>query len=762
MRGIFSENFKLYKAFPWLLLCAFILTLLVPNSSVGSGTDPIALRIPHGSEYQRSGLPITPQRAIEYDSFEWILVNPSDLPALDNSGMDYQVIENPYQLTLSGQSFDPLFSEPNISPGWEGNSEETGPGLHLIQFHGPIKLDWADALTAEGLSILQYIHPYTYVVWGTPDLVKITAENEFVRWTGDYFPAYTIQPQNQILGSEPIRFRAMSLPQAGLEETIAALETLGASQVSSTSGVDPAFDLVSFILPGDRVQEAASLPGVYSIQPVPTDGGDRGELSNQVNADNVDISNRAMPGYWSWLNQLGLSGAGVVIANVDSGVDETHPDLVSRMLSCTGISCGDSTTVSNHGTHTAGIMAGDGASGVQDASGFLRGLGMAPGANLLEQIYNPFYQQENGMLTLMTDSYRNGAVISGNSWGPASTPQGYDLDTRLVDIGVRDADPITPKNQALTYVLSIMNGYGGTSTQGSPDEAKNTFTIGSTYMQSTSGYQYLNINDLSPNTAHGPALDGRIIPHMVAPGCYVDSTYSGGGHGLMCGTSMASPHVSGAAALFFELYREKYGVDPSPALVKAAFLPVAHDLADSKDADGIILGHPFDAKQGWGRLDANAALDPDQSVVYYDQVRIFNNSGQFWTETLTTETPIKELRAMLVWTDAPGHGLGGTTPAWVNDLDLSISFNGQAYYGNNFGLDGFSVPGGSPDIKNNTEGIFLRDLNTNSLTITVTAANIAGDGIPNHGNERDQDFSLVIYYSQGESTYNEFIPLIFR
>ncbi|HAF48111.1 MAG TPA: hypothetical protein DCL08_02585, partial [Anaerolineaceae bacterium] len=379
-----------------------------------------------------------------------------------------------------------------------------------------------------------------------------------------------------------------------------------------------------------------------------------------------------------------------------------------------------------------------------------------------EQVYDPIYRQENGMLTLMTESYRNGAVISGNSWGPSGTPQGYDYDTRLVDIGVRDADPETPGNQALTFVLSIMNGKGGTSTQGTPDEAKNTFTIGSTYMQNddSTGSQRLNINDLSYNTAHGPALDGRMIPHMVAPGCYVDSTSMTSLHGLMCGTSMASPQVSGAAALFHEQYRNRFGQDPSPALVKAAFLPVAHDLMGNKDADGGILGHPFDAKQGWGRLDADAVLDPAMSVLYYDQETLFHNTGEFWGFPIKGE--LDELRAMLVWTDAPGHGLGGDASAWVNDLDLSVSFNGQTYYGNNFGADGFSVPGGSPDMMNNTEGVFLRNLNSDIVTITVTAANIAGDGVPNLGDDTDQDFALAVYYSLSDKTYKYILPIIYR
>jgi subtilisin family serine protease len=303
-----------------------------------------------------------------------------------------------------------------------------------------------------------------------------------------------------------------------------------------------------------------------------------------------------------------------------------------------------------------------------------------------------------------------------------------------------------------------MNGNGGTSTQGTPDEAKNIFTIGSSEMQTSAGEQKMNINDLSQNSAHGPALYGRIIPHMVAPGYLVDSTLPGGAYGLKGGTSMSSPHVTGAVALFYEKYRRMFGDGPSPALVKAAFLPVAHDLAGSLDADDNFLGHPFDAKQGWGRLNTSDVLDPSGTVYYDDAPVILDDSGDQWQVSLDIEAPIAGIRAMLVWTDAPGHGLGGDTPAWVNDLDLSLSVGGDTYYGNYFDSSGVSSLGGTPDGMNNTEGIFLSNPDGGSYTFTVTASQIAGDGVPGFGDETDQDFALVIYL-QGNDYY---FPLIYR
>ena len=702
---------------------------------------------------------------IDYGSFIWTVLSPADLAELESAGLPYQVYPGPYSLTLGGQTFDPLLSPPQLSPEGQAIPDPGQPSLHLVQFHGPTKSAWLDALQAGGLEIVQYIHPFTYVVWGESAALASQANRDFVRWTGDYLAAYALQPQSRVLEGETSHVRILVYPKAGLTQTIQAVQALGGSVLGASAGLDPTFDLLACLLPADQVQAAAALPGVYTIQPVPTDGGNRGEMSNQVNASNIGSSNRAIPGYLNWLSQIGLSGQGVIIANVDSGFDQNHPDLVNRVLPCSGTTCGNE-TASSHGTHTAGIMAGDATSGMLDSFGFLRGLGMAPGANLVEQLYSPTYTFEGGMLTLMTESYRNGAVISGNSWGPSGSTLGYDADTRWVDIGVRDADPVTPGDQPLGYVLSIMNGYGGTSTQGTPDEAKNTLTVGSTIMQYGDGRQNLNINNLSANTAHGPALDGRNIPHLVAPGCYVDSTnYPGSGYLLRCGTSMASPHVSGAAALFFEMYRHQFGVDPSPALVKTAFLPVAHDLAGYLDANGAVMGHPFDSKQGWGRLNTAAVLNFPGEVHFFDQEVVFSETGQTWSQDIILTSPVPSLKVMLVWTDAPGHGLGGATPAWVNDLDLSIEVGGQTYYGNNFGSDGFSLPGGTPDGMNNTEGIFLGALPEGTYTLMVTAANICGDGIPNVAGDTDQDFSVAIYIEDlppEETWYIYIFPIFFR
>jgi serine protease AprX len=653
-----------------------------------------------------------------------------------------------FTLRLAEFQFDPLQQEPQLPRGWD-RSLSVAHDLHLVQFAGPIPAGAFEELRENGLEPVQYIYPNTYIVWGRGADRDAVRNRPSIRWTGDFAPAYRVQRHLRQRSDEALDVNVLIYRGAGADGVVEALSKL-AGEPTGRLTVSEKFELAGFQMPGEMMRLAASIPGVYSIQEQLKEWGPRAEVAAQINVGNVDGSNIAFPGYQSWLTTVGLDGSGVVLAGVDEGADESHPDIAASILPCTGGSC--SFLFNTHGTHTAGIMVGDGTTGVLDGNGFLRGLGVAPGAGLVHQMYAAYLMLPGGIYDLMTDSQRNGAVVSNNSWGIAGMPQGYDLNTLLVDVGVRDADPDWPGNQSLIYVQAIENGDGGTSTQGAPDEAKNIITVGSTWaLNAANENQNPDINSISDNSAHGPALDGRTLPLIVAPGCRVDSTYpdygAGPQHHPLCGTSMAAPQVTGALALFIEYYRNLpgYTVDPSPALAKAALLPVAHDLAGNSDADGGVLGLRPDSKQGWGRLNLPALVDPPaDSVIYFDQGRVFEETAEEWLREVTPVDPAKPMRIMLTWTDAPGHGLGGTTPAWNNDLDLVVEAGGNTYYGNDFDTDGYSAAGGVADPMNNAEAVFL-ELPPTDVTIRVVAANINSNGVPNFNDQTDQDFALVCY-----------------
>lgn len=674
-----------------------------------------------------------------YPGFALVSGDDGSIQRARNLGLTIEPESHGYRLQLPyGEAVDPQQRQP-----WHRSEGLPAPReLALVQFHGPTKPEWIAALGAADVEVLQYFHPYTYLVYnGSGGLDRVTAELNAVRWVGAWPQSARLADNLQTRSAETQSVRVLSY--RGAEPSRSSLDTLGARVIDAASS-DRVYADARVSIPGNRLAELAAQPGVISIQSVPSDGGLRGEISLQQFVGNVGQDNLPSLGYLGWLAPFAVSGDGIRIANVDGGVDHTHPNLVNRMLPCVGTTC--SGTASGHGTHTAGIMVADGSDNIRNNNNFLRGLGVASGARLFEQVYSPFFTQPGGMLLLMKDSAANGAHVSGNSWGPAGSPRGYDADTRQVDVGVRDTDASLPGDQPLTYVLSIMNGNGGVSSQGTPDEAKNTITVGSTRSQSNANTPLIQWQDISANSGHGPALDGRTIPHLVAPGCSVDSTVIGG-YGTMCGTSMASPHVTGAVALFAEALKKSTGALPSPALTRAAMVAATVDLNGRLDADGVLMGHRPDSRQGWGALRLGLLLEQFGNAQFFDQKTVFTATGDSWETTLRPLEARKSVEIVLSYTDAPGHGTCAsgscTTPAWNNDLNLSLVQGALTYKGNVFGSNGRSTTGGLADEKNNVEVLsFEPGQLSGDVTIRVSAANISADALPNLAGNLSQDFAL--------------------
>ncbi len=700
--------------------------------------------------------------AIDYGRFQWMPSAAADVDALRDAGITVTEFADPFVFDLGGERFDPHVSVPTpISTRGAGDAAD----WHLVQFNGPIKAAWLDALRADGVIPAQYVHPYGYVVWSDGAALARTAARNTVRWSGEFQTAFRVQPAQR--GFDASLRSTMLLisrhrDQAQISSEIASLGAL----IESITPVDSNFSVVQLEAPGNRYIELASIAGIYAVQHSPATGGPRGEMSNQsiVGGYGAAPTYTVIPGYASWLDTLGYNGTGVIVSVVDGGIRTTHQDLASRIVPCTsagGSPTSCSASNNSHGTHVAGAIAGTGASGVL-LNGFLRGQGVAPGANLVQQRYNSFLgggpgsMIANGMLTLYKESSLSNAVLTNNSWGPTGSPQGYDIPTQQIDIVIRDANPDIAGNQQVQNVWSIMNGNGDSggacapSSLGSPDEAKNLFAVGSTGMQSGAGAQVAQIFNVSSNSAHGNACDGRRVPNIVAPGCSTDSTSSGTdtAFGFSCGTSMASPVVTGAAAIFVEKFRaENGGATPSPAMIKAAFTAVATNLQGFNDANGRVMGHRPDRFQGYGRLDLDAVVNSPDDILYFDQADVLSSTGNSWIRTVIAADPARPVRIMLAWTDAKGPGLSGTTPAWVNNLDLSVSSDAMTYRGNVIGSNGWSASGGSADAINNLEGIFLSPAQIDGpIEISVLAANIAADALnPYVPGTPQQDFALVCY-----------------
>lgn len=742
-----------------LLFAALCLLLCAPLPAQSATAGDAAWARVEMRDAARSQLPAS---AIDYGTFAWMPF--ADVPT-HMLHANVQRIDQPFQLTLGGRRFDPASQFPDEVDGWFATSGWSGSDFRLVQFNGPIKPEWIAALRVAGVEPVQFVAPFSYIVWAGPAQIETARTLPQLRFSGEFLPAFRVPESSRLSNARHGHTMALIYreQQAGI---LAAISQAGAQVVAAT-GMTRHLSVVELRATPDQFLALARVPGVYTVQEITQDAGPRGEMSNQAVVGGYNASNIVFPGYLHWLTPTGLDGQGVIVGIVDEGIRTSHQDLVSRMVPC--VSAGGSpssctTSNNSHGTHVAGAVAGTGSSGVVNAAGFLRGLGMAPGASLVQQRYPAFLSDggpggmiPDGMLTIFKESALSGALLANNSWGPTGTPHGYDIPTMHIDMITRDANPDLPGAQPLLAVWSIMNGYGDSggncapSSLGSPDEAKNLLAVGSTKLQNFNGTQISAIFDVSANSGHGPACDDRLVPHIVAPGCNTDSTDSGSNtsFGHKCGTSMASPVVSGAVALFVEQYRQTHGGDPSPALVKAVLTATARDLVGNRDADDRVMGHRPDRFQGWGRLDVDRIISPADAVFLLDETELFTASGQSWTGLFQADSIDQPMRIMLAWTDAPGPGTGDTTPAWVNDLDLVVNVGVDTYLGNMFDPDtGLSATGGSADPRNNLEGIVLAPAQHGgrAVSVTVLAANIAADALdpwtPDHSHPR-QDFALA-------------------
>ena len=660
-----------------------------------------------------------------------------------------------YRIPFASGTVDPAADWNPVAP--------SGRDLVLVQWSEFGARGIVEAIAGTGVSLVQPLAPVSYLVWADAEQTVALRSVAGVRFAG-------------VLPAEVRVAPSVDAATTTLRVTVVGREDLGGLALDTMwkrafTGVQGAVVEV----PGGALeaQALAGQPRVYSV----ADAGGAPQLRDEMTAQVVAKGTKPAPpgpGYRDFLTRIGADGSGVILSHVDGGVDTNHPDLAGRIEKCIGYgadgparcAAGNHDDAIGHGTHTLGIVLGTGSTPFEDLGGFNYGLGVAPGAKAIVQNaihtgmvgdawadgYRPVYRQAQEL----------GAVLSQNSWGPGADPQGYDADTREFDSMVRDVNDKQPGDQPLGLVFSVMNGSGGKSTQGSPDEGKNLIGVGGTgarRLQSTEP----GLDDLCTCSAHGPALDGRFLPTIVAPGQNVMSTRAAQGtlcglsgttgetppsplHAPCTGTSMASPHVSGAYAVFVDWYRDHHaGTTPSPALVKAALVNGAVDLAGAKDADGKVMTNIPNNQQGWGRLNLGNTVDGWLAgAVHVDQSVVFDASGERHTIAVEPIDPTKPMKASLAWTDALGHGLGGKLPAWVNDLNLRVAApDGTTYLGNVF-TKGASVAGGIADQRNNLENVYLTSPATGTHTVTVEATNLIGDALPNRSGLTDQDFALVI------------------
>jgi len=449
-----------------------------------------------------------------------------------------------------------------------------------------------------------------------------------------------------------------------------------------------------------------------------------------------------------------------------------------------------------HGTIDAHIIGGfDQSIGFpfEDSEGFNYGMGICPFVNIgVSVVFDPAWTWPD-YGELHSQAYENGARISSNSWGfSGSSSWGvYDFDAQAYDFLVRDAQSGgttfgAEGNQQMIIVFSAGNEGPGLGTVTPPALAKNVICVGAAEgVQPFGSADFCNVGDSGSDSANdiihfssrGPCLDGRSKPDIMAPGthisggvaqndaiatgtggadlCFDATGVCGGGNGsaywpqtgqqfytACSGTSQACPAVAGGCALIRQFFINQGWEVPSPALTKALLINAARYMTGDGANDTL-----WSDNQGMGMMNLGEAFDRKAVTPtrFVDQspAETFTESGQTHEYRGTIADTSRPFRVTLAWTDAPGATFGA---AYNNDLDLTVVIDGETYLGNVFDGD-HSIPGGSADLLNNVESVFIPAGVTGAFTVTVTAANINSDGVPGNDAALDQDFALVVYNS---------------
>lgn len=353
---------------------------------------------------------------------------------------------------------------------------------------------------------------------------------------------------------------------------------------------------------GDRalIDEIASRPEVERIESIrsrPLIEPTPAEAEARIDAVEWGIAEIGAPQVW---DEFGDRGEGIVVANIDTGVQHDHPALVSayrgnlgggsfdhayNWFDPTGI-CSDSEPCDNndHGTHTMGTIVGDDGGDNQ--------IGVAPGARWIAAKGCEFTTCSDPSLLaagqwILAPTDANGENprpdlrpdIVNNSWGGGGGDPWYQ---QTVDAW-----------RAAGILPVFSNGNSGPScgTAGSPGDYPNSYAVGA----------YGSNGAIAGFSSRGSGNE-LIKPNIAAPGVAVRSSVPGGGYAAFNGTSMAAPHVAGTAALIWSI---------APSL--RGDLPATEALLDrtARDVDDTTCGGTAEDNNvfGEGRLDAYAAVN---------------------------------------------------------------------------------------------------------------------------------------------------------
>ncbi len=254
------------------------------------------------------------------------------------------------------------------------------------------------------------------------------------------------------------------------------------------------------------------------------------------------ITNMGISDLW----QITMGSEDVLIAILDTGIDKNHEDLRGKVKAEINFTdTPEANDVHGHGTHIAGIIAAE-----DNSIGII---GLAPNCRLL----NVKVADDRGRCNVLN-------LVKGIIWA-------VDNGAKVINISIEIKETSSELEAAIDYAWengALVVAAAGNS--GSQDPVYPAY-----YKNCISVTAIKQDNSLSPLSNRGSWID------LAAPGYRIYSTLPGDSYGFETGTSFASAHVSGAAALLFTIVNDSndngFLNDEVLAMIKASCQEIAVD-----------------------------------------------------------------------------------------------------------------------------------------------------------------------------------------